>query len=95
MVIALLELVSFYLTGYDNNGRFPVKLSLPKKVLTYAFTILVAIFLFLYFAMFWFILVWAILAAVLNPSKYLPYTAAAMTLFATIVAKYLAYKLKY
>ena len=42
-----------------------------------------------------FALVWAVLAAILNPSRLLPYTAAALILIGTVTAKLLFYKLKY
>lgn len=45
--------------------------------------------------MFWFVLVWTILAAVLNPNRFLPYAAAAMTLFTTIGIRYIQLKLRY
>ena len=54
-----------------------------------------AIFLFAYTAMLWFVFVWAILAAIINPSLYLPYTAAALTLVGTIIAKYVGIQTKY
>jgi len=34
--------------------------------------------------MLWFALVWGILAAIINPAVFLPYTAAAITLVTTI-----------
>jgi hypothetical protein len=37
-------------------------------------------------------LVWAVLAAILNPSVNLPYAAAAVTLIGTIGAKYVKFK---
>jgi hypothetical protein len=46
-------------------------------------------FIFFYLAMFCFALVWAVLAAVLNPSIFLPYSAAALVLIGTVTAKYL------
>lgn len=45
--------------------------------------------------MFWFVLVWTILAAVMNPNKFLPYAAAAMTFFTTIGIRYVQLKLRY
>ena len=88
MIFALIELVSFYLTGYDNNGKFNVKFTLLKKFFTYSFYLSLAFFLLLYFSMLWFALVWAILASIFNPSVYLPYSAAALTLLATVTSKY-------
>jgi hypothetical protein len=57
--------------------------------------VLLGIFLFYYFAMGWFCLTWCILAAVLNPSRFLPYTAAALALIGVFTAKAAFYKLKY
>ena len=93
LVLAFIELISYYLTGFKNNGRFPIRYTWTKKILMGSFYVCIGIFLILYFAMFWFILVWAILAAILNPSKYLPYAAAALTLFTTIGVKIVMYKL--
>jgi hypothetical protein len=42
-----------------------------------------------------FALVWAVLAAVLNPSVFLPYTTAALTLIGTVTSKYIFYKGQY
>lgn len=92
---ALLELVNYNLTGFSNNGRFPVMLTTSKKLLKFAVYTFLGIFCVIYFAMFWFVLVWTILAAVLNPNRFLPYAAAAMTLFTTIGIRYIQLKLRY
>ena len=52
-------------------------------------------FIFFYLAMLWFALVWAVLAAIINPSVFLPYTAAALTIVGTITSKYIYYKNKF
>jgi hypothetical protein len=88
LIFALVELVSFYLAGYDNNGKFNVKFTLMKKFFMYSFYLSLCFFLLLYFSMLWFALVWAILASIFNPSVYLPYSAAALTLVATVTSKY-------
>ena len=72
-----------------------MKYTLTKKILTKSFVTLIGIFLIMYFAMFWFVLVWAVLAAVLNPQRFLPYAAAAMTLFTTITLKLIYYRMQY
>ena len=95
LIFAYVELLSFYLTGYDNQGKFPVEYTKAKRFFMVAFYISMGLFLFLYVAMLWFALVWAILAAILNPSIMLPYTAAALTLIATITAKFVFYKTKF
>ena len=88
MIFALVELVSFYLTGYDNNGKFKVKFSMVKKFFRMSFHMYLCFFALIYFSMLCFALVWAILASIFNPSVYLPYTAAALTLVATVTSKY-------
>ena len=95
LVFAYVEVLSFYLTGYDNNGKFPVRYSRAKKYFMYGFYITLGVLLFLYFAMVWFVLVWVLLAAILNPSVFLPYTAAALALMATVSAKLIFYRKKY
>jgi len=60
-----------------------------------SFYVSIAFFLFIYIAMLWFVLVWAVLAAILNPSVFLPYTAAALTLIGTFAAKFVIYKSKF
>ena len=60
LLFAYVEVLSFYLTGYDNNGKFPVRYSLVKKVLMFAFYTTLGLFLFLYFAMLWFVRVWVL-----------------------------------
>jgi hypothetical protein len=88
MIFAFVELFSFYLTGYDNNGKFKVKFTMLKKYFIYSFYLSLSFFLLLYFSMLWFALVWAILASIFNPSVYLPYSVAALTLVATVTSKY-------
>ena len=95
LFFAFVELISFYLTGLDNQGKFPVRYSFVKKFFMYCFYALMGFFCFLYVAMLWFAFVWAVLAGVLNPSVFLPYTAAALTLIATITAKYAYFKAKF
>jgi len=87
LFFAYIEVFSFYLTGYDNQGKFTVQYTKVKRFFMIAFYVAIGIFLFLYVAMLWFTLVWAILAAIFNPSVFLPYTAAALTLVGTITAK--------
>lgn len=40
-------------------------------------------------------LIWAVLGAIINPTKYLPYAAASITFINTIMTKYAASKKKY
>ena len=95
LFFAYVEVLSFYLTGLDNNGKFSVHYTHIKKFFMYGYYLSVSVFLFLYIAMLWFALVWAVLASILNPSVFLPYTAAALTLVATITAKSVEYRKKY
>jgi hypothetical protein len=88
LIFAYIEVFSYYLTGYDNIGKFKVKFTRLKKFITYSFYLSLGFFLLLYFSMLWFALVWAILASIFNPSAYLPYSAAALTLIATVTSKY-------
>ena len=84
-------MISYYLTGLENNGRFPVKSTFGKKFLSNLFKILIGVFVMMYILFFWFVLVWAVLAAVINPNRFLPYAAAAMTLFTTFTIKLIYY----
>ena len=88
IVLAFLELVSYYIIGFDNIGRFRVKLGWDKKILNHTVFGLLFFFLFIFFAALWYTLVWAVLAAILNPNKFLPYAAGAVTLFTTMTMKY-------
>ena len=92
LFFAYAELASFYVVGYDNHGRFPIRYSLVKKFFVYSFYTLLVFFVFIYVSMVWFSLVWAVLAAILNPSVFLPYSTAALTLITTITAKNIYYK---
>ena len=83
------------MTGLDNNGKFPIKFKLEKRIIMITFYVLLGIFIFYYVAMLWFAFVWCLLSAILNPSRFLPYTAAALALIGTITAKYVIFKLKY
>lgn len=95
LLFAYIELLSFYLTGLENQGKYPVQYTLLKRILMITFYVSIGVFLFLYVAMLWFALVWAVLAAILNPSSFLPYTAAALTLIATCTAKFMSYKTQF
>ena len=88
---AYIELFSFYMTGLDNNGKFPVAYTFMKRFFMIGFYIALGFYIFLYFAMIWFVFVWCVLAGILNPSVLLPYTAAALTFLYTITAKYTEY----
>ena len=92
LFFAYVELLSFYLTGLENNGKFPVFYTGVKRFFMIAFYILIGIFLFLYVAMLVFAVVWALLAAILNPSVFLPYTAGALAVLGTLTAKFVFYK---
>lgn len=39
--------------------------------------------------------IWAILGAIINPSKFLPWATASIALFAVLLAKLIYYRLKY
>jgi hypothetical protein len=80
------------LTGYDNNGKFNVLYTVPKRFIMLSFYFALGFFLYLYISLLWFALVWAVLAAIFNPSVFLPYTAAALTLIGTFTAKYVSMK---
>jgi hypothetical protein len=95
IIAAFLELISYYFTGFKNNGRFPIVFTLLKKLLLAIFYLTIGIILVLYFGMACFVLVWMILAAVLNPSKNLPYATATLAFFTVIGVKIVTYKLKY
>ena len=94
LFFAYVELLSFYLTGLDNQGKFPVQYTWVKRFFMLSFYLSILVFLFLYLAMLVFALVWAVLAAILNPSVFLPYTTAALTLIATCTSKYVYFKTK-
>ena len=87
LVLAYIELFSFYFTGYDNNGKYPVAYSFVKKFFMYSFYIAAGFFLYLYVAMLFFALAWACLAAIINPASFLAITSAALTLIVTVLAK--------
>lgn len=86
-LVAFTELISYYATGYDNNGKFLIKRSRLKKTLFTCFFATLGAFLVVYSIMILMIIVWAILGAVMNPSIFLPYAAAAGTLLAVVGTK--------
>ena len=77
--IAFLELSSYYTVGYDNNGKFTIKKTFLKKLLSNLFLFLLALFTWLYVVMLVLVLSWSILGAIINPSKFLPYASASAT----------------
>lgn len=91
----MIELISFYFTGLLNLGKYPVMYTIDKKLFNYFFKLILAIFLFAYVMMLWFGLVWAVLAAIINPTSFLPYAAASITLFATVTSKIVYYRSEY
>ncbi|TNV88225.1 hypothetical protein FGO68_gene14500 [Halteria grandinella] len=92
LVFAYAEVVAYYLTGYQNNGKFAIKYTMARKVIMYGFYIGIFIFLFLYLLMAFFAIQWGILGAIFNPTVLLPYSAAILTFVATVGAKFAYYK---
>jgi hypothetical protein len=88
ILASLLELFSFYQTSPGNDGRFKIKYTVCKIWSQRFFYYTLGLLLYLLFCMMWFALTWAILAAIFNPSVYLPYSAGSLTLMATFQAKY-------
>jgi hypothetical protein len=86
-IIGLTELISYYAVGYENNGKFLIKRSRPKKIIQYSFYFFIGVFALIYMMYIVFVLVWWILGAVMNPSKYLPYASASATLIIFIKVK--------
>jgi len=86
-LVAFIELISYYATGYDNNGKYLIKRSKMRVVLFVFFFGCLGIFLVVYSIVIVLVIVWAILGAVMNPSIFLPYAAAAGTLMAVVGAK--------
>lgn len=72
-----------------------MKYTYLKRFVMLSFYVTIGFFMFLYCAMFFFVFVWALLSAILNPSIFLPYTTAALALIATIGAKYVISRKKY
>lgn len=93
--LALVELVSYYLTGLLNLGKYPVMYTFQKKLFNYLFKVVLAVFFFAYLSMLLFGSVWAVLAAIINPTRFLPYAAAAVTFFTTVTAKIVHYRSEY
>jgi hypothetical protein len=85
---SLAELCSFYSTSPGNDGRFKIKFTQIKQWSQRLFYETLAVLLFMLFSMLWFALTWAVLAAIFNPSIYLPYSAGSLTLMVTLKAKY-------
>ena len=67
----LCELISFYTVGYDNNGKYLIKRTLPKRILQYSFHLFLAGYILIYAIFAVLVIVWSILGAIMNPSKYL------------------------
>jgi hypothetical protein len=85
---ALIELVSFYLTSYHDNGRYKIELTTSKKIVQYTFWSFIGLYIGIYFAYITIVLVWFLLGAVLNPNKYLAFASASATLIMFIKTKY-------
>lgn len=92
LVFAYIEVFSFYMTGYDNQGKFPVTYTYLKRFVMISYYIFLGFFLYLFSAMFFFVCVWCLLSAVINPSVFLPYTTAALVILATVSSKILMYR---
>jgi hypothetical protein len=86
--VAFIELLSYYATGYDNNGKYLIKRSKLKKTLFTTFFACLGAFLVVYSIFLVLVMVWAILGAVMNPSIFLPYAAAAGTLLIFVKMKF-------
>ncbi|TNV88226.1 hypothetical protein FGO68_gene17400 [Halteria grandinella] len=94
LVFAYAEVFSYYLTGYQNNGKFAIMYTPARSVIMYGFYVGIFIYLFLYLLMAFFAVQWGILGAIFNPTVLLPYSAAILTFVATVGAKFAYYKAK-
>jgi hypothetical protein len=83
----ILEMISFYFAGFADTGRYPVKNSIPKKILVGLFWFFFFIIISVYMIYIGLVLVWAILGAVLNPSKYLAWGMGSATFMLFVNSK--------
>jgi hypothetical protein len=83
----ILEIISFYFAGFADTGRHPVKNTIPKKILVGFFWFFFFLILSVYLIYTGLVLVWAILGAVLNPSKFLAWGMGSATFMLFIKSK--------
>lgn len=95
LFFAYLEIFSYYLTGFYNNGKYVIQYSFMRRFIMINFYIGIGFFLFLYVLMLIFTIQWGILGAIFNPTALLPYSAAIVTFIATVGAKFNFFKKKY
>lgn len=95
LFFAYLEIFSYYLTGFYNNGKYVIMYSFARRFIMINFYIGISFFLFLYIMMAIFTIQWGILGAIFNPTALLPYSAAIVTFIATVGAKFNYFKQKY
>ena len=86
-----LQLVSYYCTSLKISGARLLKKTMFKAILDSCFTVLVFLLSFLYASYFSMVLVWFVLAALLNPEQFLAHGTAAITFFVFLVIKVTAF----
>jgi hypothetical protein len=86
-LFGFLEMMSFYFSGALDTGRYPVRQTKCKRRLVGIFWGLLFFLIAIYSAYLGLALVWALLAAILNPSKFLPYASASATLMTFVKTK--------
>ena len=84
----MLELISFYLSGFEDSGRYETRYTRPKKILTSALWLLFLVYMAIYNAYLILVLVWCMLGAILNPQKFLPAATGTLTFVVFVVARY-------
>ena len=79
-MIGLIELIWYYATGARDTGKYVVRRTWPRYIITILFWVMIFIFIAIYTAYISMILVWWILGAVLNPQKFLPFSTGAIVI---------------
>jgi hypothetical protein len=80
IITGLLELICFFATEEKDVGKYEVKKTLSRAIISNAFWLMLLFYIAVYIFYFGIVIVWSILGAVLNPEKFLPTASGALVI---------------
>jgi hypothetical protein len=92
IITGLLELICFFATEEEDIGKYEVKQTIPRAIISNAFWLMFLFYIAVYIFYFGIVLVWSILGAVLNPEKFLPTASGALVIAGAAFLLYTRFK---
>ena len=77
LITGFIELICFFSTDRGDTGRYPVIRTIPRRIISNSFWMMLCLYIGIYVAYFGVVLLWCILGAILSPQKFLPLASGA------------------